>query len=193
MLVGGVGDQLIGGAGNDELVAVQGGASLSGGAGNDVLVNAGMDGARVTMAGGLGNDTFKLDVLGGSTPGATPKLNTLISDLTTTDHIDLSAVLNAAGSAHLAGSDLAGRVSFANSTTSINLDGLVVADSDGTANGTDAVHLVNLLSTTESALQVANALPATVSNDCVFVTASPVDHLDRLIGNLSDSHLQPLV
>ena len=51
---------LIGGAGNDTLVGVQGDV-MQGGAGNDrFLLSGGAPGANSTLEGGAGNDTFRI-------------------------------------------------------------------------------------------------------------------------------------
>ena len=93
VLIGGTGAQLLGGDGNDTLLAFGGAAILSGGAGDDILLNAygNADGtAQVNMTGGSGIDTFAL--IGTDNAAQTGKMNTVVTDLGTSDKIDLSFV-----------------------------------------------------------------------------------------------------
>ena len=93
VLIGGTGAQLLGGDGNDTLLAFGGAAILSGGAGDDILLNAyGNAGgtAAVSMTGGSGNDTFAL--IGSDNAAQTGTMKTVVTDLGTGDKIDLSFV-----------------------------------------------------------------------------------------------------
>ena len=92
ILIGGKGAQLLGGDGNDNLMAFGGAALLSGGAGDDVLLNAygradGKD--TVNMIGGSGSDTFALVGVNAEQTGT---MKTVVTDLGTGDKIDLSFV-----------------------------------------------------------------------------------------------------
>jgi Ca2+-binding RTX toxin-like protein len=93
ILIGGAGAQLLGGDGNDKLLAFGGAAILSGGAGDDVLLNAygSADGkSAVNMTGGSGNDTFAL--MGSDIAAQTGTMKTVVTDLASTDKIDLSFI-----------------------------------------------------------------------------------------------------
>ena len=93
VLIGGTGAQLLGGDGNDTLLAFGGAAILSGGAGDDILLNAygnAAGTAAVNMTGGSGSDTFGL--IGSDNVAQSGTMKTVVTDLGTGDKIDLSFI-----------------------------------------------------------------------------------------------------
>lgn len=146
-ILGGAGDDtLLGGSGADLIVTTAGADTVVGGAGDDTIVLGSMDGARLVVQGGSGNDRFILDNF---TSDGGIDLNAVITDFRRgQDGIDLGHLRDGSGEA-LALAELG---LGSSSNAEISLDGLLQAGSSGSSSveGSLTLNMINGLRMTEA-------------------------------------------
>ena len=198
-LVGGVGDQLYGGDGADNLLAFNGAAYLSGGAGNDKLVNAflGANGSNhVVMSGGSGTDTFALMDDSNVTNGGS--IMTKVQDLASGDRIDLSFLEKAGADFTLANTMQAGingtlynKATLVNGALSFDLKGFNVSNDNSSAtvnnSDNDVNSLLSDITKSELLLVGSNATKASAAITEAFNT-TPIDSYASLFGDLTNTY-----
>jgi len=180
-LVGGTGAQLLGGDGNDIIMAVHGAAVVSGGAGNDILLNAYAAGA-VTLTGGSGNDTFAQ--IAGS--GDTGTMKTIVSDLSTGDVIDLSFLERAGTNTSVDTvadfTAAGGKATMTTAGTTLDFGTMVVSGSESNADINSSAKAGTMIVSNATLTKVSGAINA--GHD----TLSAIDY-GSTFGHLTDTYM----
>ena len=190
-IVGGANDQLSGGDGGDNLLALFGSAYLSGGAGDDLLVNSylGVGNSHTSvgftnMVGGTGNDRFML--AGHNDLVSSGYLKTSITDLSTGDLLDLRFLENSAGNS-LSTSDLGGTASIVGSSIKVDLavKGFSLSSSHDEAD--NAVVLGS-----GSQVLASNTTTSKLSSAITAGQGGTPVNLDTIFGSLTDVYPQQI-
>ena len=187
-IVGGANDQLSGGDGRDNLLALFGPAYLSGGAGDDLLVNSYLGASSnvdfTNMVGGTGNDRFLL--AGNNDLVTSGYLKTSITDLSTGDLMDLRFLENSADNS-LSTSDLGGTASIVGSSIKVDLG---LSDKEftlSTSSGGDDTQVDLLLG---SQVLASNTTTSKLSSAITAGQNSAQVNLDTIFGSLTDVYQQ---
>jgi hypothetical protein len=187
-IVGGANDQLSGGDGRDNLLALFGSAYLSGGAGDDLLVNSYLGASSnvsfTNMVGGTGNDRFLL--AGNNDLVTSGYLKTSITDLSTGDLLDLRFLENSSGNS-LSTSDLGGTASIVGSSIKVDLGQTLKVFALSTSSDGDDTE-VGLLS--GSQVLASNTTTSKLSSAIIAGQGSTPVNLDSIFGGLTDVYQQ---
>ena len=187
-IVGGANDQLSGGDGRDNLLALFGSAYLSGGAGDDLLVNSYLGASSnvgfTNMVGGTGNDRFLL--AGNNDLTTAGYLKTSITDLSTGDLLDLRFLENSSENS-LSTADLGGTASIVGSSIKVDLGLTDKEFTLSTSSGGDDTQ-VSLLS--GSQVLASNTTTSKLSLAITAGQNSAQVNLDTIFGSLTDVYQQ---
>jgi hypothetical protein len=187
-IVGGANDQLSGGDGRDNLLALFGSAYLSAGAGDDLLVNSYLGASSnvsfTNMVGGTGNDRFML--AGHNDLDSSGYLKTSITDLSTGDLLDLRFLENSLGNS-LSTTDLGGTASIVGSSIKVDL-GLIEKSFDLSTSysGNDDQAVLN----SGSQILASNTTTSKLSTAITAGQNSTQVNLDTIFGSLTDVYQQ---